>query len=169
MSAGWRTKRTCRVTLIYLLDENGASLHLVARRPGSNADHPAAAIAIELETEPAAWPVDEVLVNRIAPSPSRTWLELFPDLPDGMLGQAARSQARLVPIVRQGQEKPVGVFIAALNPYREFDSFYGGFLDLAAGQIAASITNAQAYEAEKRRARRAWPSWIAPRRLSSAT
>jgi signal transduction histidine kinase len=57
-----------------------------------------------------------------------------------------------VPITRQGQEKPVGVFITALNPYREFDAFYGGFLDLIAGQIAASINNAAAYEQERKRA-----------------
>ena len=53
---------------------------------------------------------------------------------------------------RRGQEKPAGVFIAALNPYRQFDASYEGFLDLAAGQIAASITNAEAYEAERKRA-----------------
>jgi GAF domain-containing protein len=38
------------------------------------------------------------------------------------------------------------VFIAALNPYRQFDSSYEGFVDLIVGQIAASITNANAYE-----------------------
>ena len=54
---------------------------------------------------------------------------------------------------RQGQEKPVGIFIAALNPYRQLDAFYEGFLDLVAGQIAASITNANAYEQERKRAR----------------
>ena len=62
------------------------------------------------------------------------------------------ARARLVPIARQGQDKPVGVFITALNPYRQFDGFYEGFLDLITGQIAASITNANAYEQERKRA-----------------
>ncbi len=57
-----------------------------------------------------------------------------------------------MPISRKGQEKPAGVFIAALNPYRQLDASYAGFLDLIAGQIAASITNAEAYEAERKRA-----------------
>ncbi|HEX4284840.1 MAG TPA: ATP-binding protein, partial [Terracidiphilus sp.] len=58
----------------------------------------------------------------------------------------------LVPLTRQGKEEPIGVFITALNPYREIDSSYSEFLDLIAGQISCSITNAQAYEEEKRRA-----------------
>jgi signal transduction histidine kinase len=78
-------------------------------------------------------------------------LELFPDLPHGCWDKPP-ARARLVPIARQGQEKPVGIFIAALNPYRQFDAFYGGFLDLITGQIAASITNASAYEQERKRA-----------------
>jgi signal transduction histidine kinase len=58
----------------------------------------------------------------------------------------------MVPIARQGQEKPIGIFITALNPYRQLDASYSGFLDLVGGQIAASITNAKAYEEEKKRA-----------------
>src|ERR1019366_8376164 len=45
-----------------------------------------------------------------------------------------------------------GVFIAALNPYRQLDASYSGFLDLIAGQIAASFANATAYEEERKRA-----------------
>ena len=44
------------------------------------------------------------------------------------------------------------MFITALNPYRQFDGFYEGFLDLITGQIAASINNAAAYEQERKRA-----------------
>jgi hypothetical protein len=78
-------------------------------------------------------------------------LELFPDLPHGCWDRPP-ARARLIPIARQGQDKPVGIFIAALNPYRQFDGFYEGFLDLITGQIAASITNANAYEQERKRA-----------------
>src|SRR5262249_24489084 len=38
-----------------------------------------------------------------------------------------------------------------LNPFRLFDDGYRGFLELAATQIAASISNAQAYENERQR------------------
>jgi signal transduction histidine kinase/DNA-binding NarL/FixJ family response regulator len=136
-------------TLTYLLNEEGTHLHLVART-GMDADHPAAATTIDLEMEPAAWPICDVLESDQAITVDHL-LEQFPDLPTGCWDRPP-ARARLVPIARQGQEKPVGVFITALNPYRDFDSFYGEFLDLVAGQIAASITNAQAYEEERERA-----------------
>jgi PAS domain S-box-containing protein len=136
-------------TLTYLLNEEGTQLRLVART-GVDAEHPAAASAIDIETEPAVWPIREVL-NSDRAIVVENLLEQFPDLPTGCWDRPP-FRARLGPIARQGQNKPVGVFITALNPYREFDSFYGEFLDLVAGQIAASITNAQAYEEERKRA-----------------
>ena len=57
-----------------------------------------------------------------------------------------------VPIRHQGQEKPAGVLIAGLNPYRPFDDDYRGFINLLAGQIAAGLANARAYEEEQQRA-----------------
>ena len=44
------------------------------------------------------------------------------------------------------------MLIVGLNPFRLFDESYAGFLDLVAAQIATAITNAAAYEAERRRA-----------------
>jgi hypothetical protein len=93
--------------------------------------------------------------------------EWLTDLPTGAW-DIPPARARLVPFARKGQSAPAGVFISALNPYRQLDSGYAGFLDLIAGQISASITNAEAYEYEKKRPRR-WQNWTAPRRRSSAT
>ncbi len=83
--------------------------------------------------------------------PLRISSSFFPDLPSVSWDRPSTG-ARLIPIARQGQEKPVGVFIAALNPYRQFDAFYEEFLNLITGQIAAGITNANAYEQERKRA-----------------
>lgn len=44
------------------------------------------------------------------------------------------------------------MIVAALNPYRPLDVSYAGFLNLVAGQIAASIANARAYQEERKRA-----------------
>ena len=44
------------------------------------------------------------------------------------------------------------MIVAALNPYRPLDVSYAGFINLVAGQIAASIASARAYSAEKKRA-----------------
>src|SRR5581483_7234994 len=124
-------------------------VELVART-GMQAEHPAAALRIDLEMEPAAWPLLEVLESGRAAT-MENLLEQFPALPHGCWDRPP-ARARLVPITRQGKEKPVGVFVTALNPYRDFNAFYSEFLDLIAGQIAAAITNAQAYQEERERA-----------------
>ena len=146
---GLQNQKDMPCTLTYLLDRKEARLDLVART-GVEPGHAAAAIAIDLDVEPSAWPMRQVLESGRAVSVENL-LEQFPALPHGCWDRPP-SRALLVPIVRPGQEKPLGVFITALNPYREFNSFYGKFLELVGGQIAASITNAQAYEDEKLRA-----------------
>jgi PAS domain S-box-containing protein len=57
-----------------------------------------------------------------------------------------------LPIAPAGQSGRAGVLIAGLNPYRLFDDGYQGFMSLVAGQVAAAVGNAQAYENERRRA-----------------
>ncbi len=45
-----------------------------------------------------------------------------------------------------------GRLIVGINPRRPFDAGYRSFLDLVADQLAIALTNARAYEAERRRA-----------------
>ena len=47
---------------------------------------------------------------------------------------------------------PIGAMVVGLNPHRQFDADYLGFLKLLAGQISSSLASADAYEAEHRRA-----------------
>jgi len=135
-------------TLTYLFDETGSRLNLVCRT-GIDADHQAACPVIETAPAKSCWPVDQVLAQNCAITVGLS--HHFVDLPAGIQGQAP-SLARLVPIARQGQDKAAGILIAALNPYRQLDTAYAGFLDLIAGQIAASFASARAYEEEKKRA-----------------
>ena len=51
-----------------------------------------------------------------------------------------------------GATRPAGFLVAGINPYRRLDEAYLGFINLVAGQIAAGLANAQAYEEERRRA-----------------
>jgi signal transduction histidine kinase/DNA-binding response OmpR family regulator len=62
------------------------------------------------------------------------------------------SRAALLAIPPSGEAGRAGVLIVGLNPYRLFDEDYRGFLGLAAGQIAAAVANADAYQEERRRA-----------------
>ena len=135
-------------TLTYLFDEDGTRLNLVCRT-GIEADHPAACPVIETTSTGSCWPIRQVLAEQ---SPVTVNLaSQFSDLPGGTWGKAP-SFARLVPISTRGQDKPTGVLIAALNPYRQLDTGYAGFLDLIAGQMAASFASARAYEDERKRA-----------------
>ncbi|HLY40968.1 MAG TPA: ATP-binding protein [Terracidiphilus sp.] len=136
-------------TLTYLFDEKGEKLRLVART-GIASDHPAASPLIDAASLEAPWPIHLILDARRAITVDDL-ASCFPVLPTGCWDKPP-ARARLVPIARTGQEQPAGVFITALNPYRQLDANYAGFLDLAAGQIAASITSARAYEQERQRA-----------------
>jgi signal transduction histidine kinase/CheY-like chemotaxis protein len=146
---GLSNQKDMPCTLTYLFDESGTRLKLVSRT-GMDANHPAASLFIDPDDSPAAWPMQQILSTGRGLTVDNL-LELFPDLPPGCWDKPP-AYARLVPISRQGQEKLIGVFITALNPYRQFDGFYEGFLDLITGQIAASINNAAAYEQERKRA-----------------
>lgn len=62
------------------------------------------------------------------------------------------AQALVLPVTSRGQERPLGILVAAVNPTRKLDADYRTFYELIAGQIASAIQNARAAEEEKRRA-----------------
>lgn len=136
-------------TLTYLVSENGKQARL-ACRTGIEAGHRGAPEVIELADRNQAWPISQILGGKdsvlVDDLPQR-----FDSVPSGAWDKPPL-RALLLPITSQGQGSPAGVLVAALNPYRPLDVNYAGFLNLIAGQIAASIANARAYEAEKKRA-----------------
>ncbi|MGJ7441300.1 SpoIIE family protein phosphatase [Aquipuribacter sp. MA13-6] len=62
--------------------------------------------------------------------------------------------ALLVPFRRQDDDRPVGFLVAGLNPYQALDADHRGFVELVAGQVAAALHSARAYQDERRRAER---------------
>ncbi len=66
--------------------------------------------------------------------------------------QSPPRQAIVVPIVGAEGGTPVGFLVAGLNPHRNFESGYRGFVGLLAGQLAAAIARADEYERERARA-----------------
>ncbi|MFZ0735126.1 MAG: response regulator [Candidatus Sulfotelmatobacter sp.] len=135
-------------TLMYLFTEDGKQARLVCRT-GIPAGHPAAPELIDL-AEHQTWPIGELLGGKdsviIEDLQAR-----FEALPSGFWDKSPW-RALLLPITSQAQSTPTGVLVAPLNPYRPLDVSYGGFLNLIAGQIAAAMANARAYEAERKRA-----------------
>jgi signal transduction histidine kinase len=110
-----------------------------------------------LSADPAVpWPIAEALrahETRIADiSDDLFGTNLFgTETPTGAWDRAPK-QAAILPISPTGETGRTGVLIVGLNPFRLFDESYRGFLELAAGQIAAALSSAQAYEEERKRA-----------------
>src|SRR6185312_9682335 len=77
--------------------------------------------------------------------------ERFEAVPTGAWAEPP-THAVLVPLPDQGGARPYGFLIVGLNRYRVFDDAYRGFIDLIAGQLAAGIASARAFEAERLRA-----------------
>jgi PAS domain S-box-containing protein len=140
--------RSLPFALVYLFDEPGESARL-AGAAGIATGTPAAPAVLATADPGAVWPVaalatgEAMLVpgidGRLAPLPSGAWDE-------------PPEQALVVPLPQQGQQRPYGFLVAALNRYRALDDAYRSFVGLVAGQIAAGISAARAYEAERRRA-----------------
>src|SRR5580704_12260823 len=136
-------------TLLYLFTEDGNEARL-ACQTGMAERHPAAPALIQLSEKNQPWPIRDLLTGKdsivVEDLPER-----FESIPSGSWDKSPW-RALLLPITSQGQDKPAGVIVAALNPFRPLDVSYAGFINLVAGQIAASIANARAYSAEKKRA-----------------
>ena len=134
--------------LVYLLDPGKRSASLTGTA-GIEVSHPAAPHVVPLEPG-TPWQLAEVVETHRA----RT-IDLIPALfgalPFGTW-DVPPSRALALPIAPSGRSGRAGVLVVGLNPYRLLDDDYRGFLGLVAGQIGASIANAQAYEQERKRA-----------------
>jgi len=132
--------------IIYMPVEIDSDLHLAATS-GFDLQSSSAPERLSLQ-EGSDWAAGDVLNAR---SP-----RIVSDLPpkfDGPIPRGpwptAPDKAAVLPIGEGGRP---GVLIVGLNPFRFFDESYQSFLQLIAGQIAAAIANAQAYEEERLRA-----------------
>jgi PAS domain S-box-containing protein len=140
--------------LIYMADPDGQSVSL-AGAYGIEAGHPAAPGSAALDD--SRWPFADVLRTQ-EPRLVSDLATRFPcALPSGATGASGAwrqppAQAAVLPIGATGETGRPGVLIVGLNPFRLYDDNYQGFLSLAAGQIAASIGHAHAYEEERKRA-----------------
>ena len=136
-------------TLTYLLSEDGKQAR-IASSSGVTAGQPAAPELIDLTGQGEPWPLSEVLRDK-ASVIVENLSEKFRFVPSGSW-EHPPTRALLLPLMSQKQGILSGVIVSALNPYRPLDVSYAGFINLLAGQIAASIANARAYDFEKKRA-----------------
>ncbi len=134
--------------LIYLLDP-ARKVHILAGATGIEGGQPASPLTIQVEDQ-SAWPLDRVAAEHAVLSVPAIDI-LFGELPHGTW-QRPPHTAAVIPIAPSGPAGRAGALVVGLNPYRQLDESYRGFLKLVAGQISASIANAQAYEEARQRA-----------------
>ncbi len=136
--------------LIYLADPERKRLTLCASSGISGSG--AAAVPAEVRSDdPAPWPLWHAVSSLAA--------VLIPEVPQALAAaldanpwDRPPTQLVVLPLAASGQSGAAGVLVVGLNPYRLYDDTYRGFLGLVAGQIAAAITHAHAYDEERRRA-----------------
>jgi len=131
---------------IYMAEPDGRTLSLVGTA-GIEPGHPAAPESVAADAV-APWPfaaalqgADTVLVDPAGRD----------DLPTGAWSQPP-GRVALLHVLPAGETGREGILAVGLNPFRLLDDAYRDFLGLVAGQIAAGIASADAFEQERRRA-----------------
>jgi signal transduction histidine kinase/serine phosphatase RsbU (regulator of sigma subunit)/CheY-like chemotaxis protein len=114
--------------LTYRFDDDGS-----ARITAATGGLPAAAL------DPALWAGRTVDLAGLGIGPVGAW-------------DAPPDEAVVLPLIDPTQDRPAGLLVAGINPFRELDDAYANFLELVAGQIAASTASVRAREADRRRA-----------------
>lgn len=135
--------------MIYMLDPATQTASLVSVA-GIDRDHPAVVARLAIGDD-HPWPLADLLKDRQPRVVSQLETSFQANFPSGPWHQAP-DKAAILPITASGPTGREGFLIAGLNPFRLFDDNYSGFMTLVAGQIAAAIANAEAYEQERRRA-----------------
>ncbi len=141
-------QRDLPFTATWLFDADAGRARL-ACVTGIERGHPMAATEIDITGVSSGEAVARILAG--APRVVIEDLSNFEALPTGAWDAPPR-HALAVPIVQQGEARPAGMLLAALNPYRPLNESYTGFVDLVASQIASGLASARAYEAERQRA-----------------
>jgi signal transduction histidine kinase/DNA-binding response OmpR family regulator len=135
--------------LFYMTDTDDQSLMLMGSTVAMDG-HPAAPLTIALD-DSAEWNFRRVLRTREMYVVTDLAERVGDTFPTGAWN-IQPSQAALLPVFPAGNTRRAGVLIVGLNPFRLVDDSYRGFLNLIAGQIAAAVANADAYEQERCRA-----------------
>ena len=138
-----KASRLLPFTLVYLFDKAGRAR--LATAVGISPGHPAAPGLMDSSLAVPAWPADEARAGRVAVIGGLGGR--FNDLPTGGWADPP-STALLVPLRPQGDVRPIGMFVAALNAHRPLDEDYQGFIELIANWIAAGLSETRRHEHE---------------------
>ena len=138
--------------LIYLLEPNSVNAILTGSSglEGSMAAPELIRLGSSPDQHSRRWPLETVFESgRIVVVPELE--ERFGTLSAGVWPEPPHT-AVILPIRNSGQERCAGFLIAGVSPRRPLDEQYKTFYELLASQIGTAVSNARAYEAERRRA-----------------
>jgi PAS domain S-box-containing protein len=136
--------------LLYLTDEDGKNAVLAQTCGISRDAFSLAPPKVDLsgqQPQRVIWPLAQVLQTS---QPQEVEVKGISDLPLGPAQQTIE-QAIVLPVTSRGEDRPLGVLIAGVNPTRKLDSEYRTFYTLIAGQLATAIQNVRAAEEERKR------------------
>lgn len=136
--------------LVYRFSEIDGEAHLVAATGLAAAAHGAPNGVPLPATDDASWPLDEAFLTG-KPILVEDVKARFGTLSAGPFPESVDS-AMLLPIVPPGAERPIGVVIVGLSPRLKPNEMYLGFHSLLSGAITTAVANADAYDAERKRA-----------------
>ena len=135
--------------LLYLLDEQRSQARLVGAAGIAGGTPPAPQIVTLREESQGGWPLAQVartgrarLVEGLA--------QRFGSLPSGAWTVPPHT-ALILPVAMPGQALPSALLVAAINPHKALNEDYRIFLRLVSQQVAASLAEARALEAERKR------------------
>ncbi len=133
--------------LVYLGEPGAGELRRAAIH-GLKPDTPATPASLDPHDPASPWPFVRAKAGAVKVSTPKEAHILSPLLH----WQKPPAEALIAPITVSEGGAPVGYFVAGLNPHREFNADYRGFIELLTGQIAAAIARADEYESARARA-----------------
>ena len=135
---------------LFYLREDGAPHLRLAAAAGAIPEE-ARPDSLDLADPASPWPAATVLSSARSEVIERLGERLGVELPSAAWPEPVES-ARVAPLAGLQGREPVGLLILGVSPRRALDEAYRTFFERVTMQVAASIGNAQAYEAERRRA-----------------
>jgi GAF domain-containing protein len=137
--------------LVYLLEDDARHARLVcASRMEAHSVAAPELVAMNEPPNHATWPLRDVFETGTAKVVSDVE-ERFGSLPGGPWPESCKT-ALVLPISASGHTKPSGFLVAGLSPRRIVDAEYQSFFELVVGHIGTAISNARAFQEERKRA-----------------
>jgi signal transduction histidine kinase len=123
--------------MLYLTAHDGGFAELVAATGASGNVAPARIVVEDFDSSTTSWPRAAVGFTKRP----YTILPLDVEVHGGAFPEPV-TRAIVSPLYRPGAPGPVAFLVMGVNPRRALDETYGTFIELAAEQIAVSISNA---------------------------